>query len=102
MTVMARKLAISPNKRLKGNMKERKETVRAHQKLLRKINAVDFGGATWSKGDSAVFNPICVEVAHKDGIVALRDSKYPSAQLRFTRQEWEAFVSGVNKGKFVF
>lgn len=43
----------------------------------------------------------CVEVAITGQGVALRDSKDPhSPILRFSRQEWEAFVAGVNNGEF--
>lgn len=43
----------------------------------------------------------CVEVAVGDGIVAVRDSKVvPGPVLRFTVEEWEAFVHGVRAGEF--
>lgn len=35
--------------------------------------------------------------------IALRDSKDPQGPvLRFTRQEWDAFVAGVGAGDFAF
>jgi hypothetical protein len=44
----------------------------------------------------------CVEVALIGQEVALRDSKDPSGPvLRFTRQEWNAFVAGVEAGDFI-
>jgi Domain of unknown function (DUF397) len=43
----------------------------------------------------------CVEVAFHEGDVVLRDSKNPDGPvLHFTRQEWEAFVAGVEDGDF--
>lgn len=44
----------------------------------------------------------CVEVAFPNGDeVWVRDSKDPDgAMLRFTRQEWSAFVAGVRHGEF--
>lgn len=43
----------------------------------------------------------CVEVAHADdGDVVLRDSKEPVVVLRFTSDEWSAFVRGVVAGEF--
>lgn len=43
----------------------------------------------------------CVEVAIGDCEVAVRDSKDPNkAQLRFTREEWRAFLKGVGNGEF--
>jgi Domain of unknown function (DUF397) len=45
----------------------------------------------------------CVEVAVVDGGVLVRDSKNPDrAPLTFTREEWTAFVEGVNLGEFSF
>ena len=76
--------------------------LREHNRLAKRLHTTDFSKATWCKsGDSAVFSPICVEVAHKNGIVAVRDNKDLSiAPLRFTSTEWKAFVSGVKKGQF--
>jgi hypothetical protein len=42
----------------------------------------------------------CVEVAQADGEVLVRDSKDPAAALRFTADEWAAFVAGVRAGEF--
>ena len=42
----------------------------------------------------------CVEVAAKDGIVAVRDTKNPGHLLYFSTAEWEAFIGGVKSGEF--
>lgn len=43
----------------------------------------------------------CVEVAHHDGLILVRDTKDRSkAPHRFTRTEWEAFTAGVRAGEF--
>lgn len=44
----------------------------------------------------------CVEIAHTAlGNVAVRDAKESHGpSLRFTRSEWQAFVSGVKSGEF--
>jgi hypothetical protein len=44
----------------------------------------------------------CVEVAHlPEGGVAVRDSKDRSRAPHFyTRQEWDAFLTGVKRGEF--
>lgn len=43
----------------------------------------------------------CVEVAFDGDHVLVRDSKDPdSPVLRFTRDEWTAFVAGVKDGDF--
>ncbi|MEU8006469.1 DUF397 domain-containing protein [Catellatospora sp. NPDC049111] len=45
----------------------------------------------------------CIEVAMIDSNIALRDSKNPEGPvLQFTREEWDAFVAGVEAGDFVF
>jgi hypothetical protein len=43
----------------------------------------------------------CVEVARDGDGVLVRDSKDPAAApLRFTADEWAAFVAGVRAGEF--
>lgn len=43
----------------------------------------------------------CVEVgALPGGVVAVRDTKDRGKELRFTTEEWSAFVSGVKAGEF--
>lgn len=45
----------------------------------------------------------CVAVAHKDGIIAVRDTKdFNKATLQFTKEEWQVFVAGVKNGEFDF
>ncbi len=45
----------------------------------------------------------CVEVSKTDDTYLLRDSKdRDGAILRFTQDEWDAFVAGVTAGDFVF
>jgi hypothetical protein len=45
----------------------------------------------------------CVEVAQFQDSYLFRDSKDPDGPvLRFTREEWDAFVSGVRAGDFEF
>ena len=47
-------------------------------------------------------NGNCVEVAHRDGQVWVRDSKLGDASpvLKFTAGEFAAFVDGVRGGEF--
>jgi hypothetical protein len=43
----------------------------------------------------------CLEVAAHDGEVRIRDSKDPhSPVLRFTAEEWDAFLLGAKAGEF--
>jgi hypothetical protein len=45
----------------------------------------------------------CVEVAHAEDRVLLRDSKQPAvAPLEFTTAEWAAFLAGARGGEFDF
>ena len=45
----------------------------------------------------------CVEVAQDGEQFLIRDSKRPEvAPLTFTKDEWDAFVQGVNAGEFSF
>lgn len=45
----------------------------------------------------------CVTVAHKNDIIAVRDTKDASKMtLQFTKDEWQAFIAGVKKGEFDF
>lgn len=44
----------------------------------------------------------CVEVATVEDFVMVRDSKDPQGSvLRFTPEEWRAFLEGVNVGEFI-
>jgi hypothetical protein len=61
---------------------------------------VDPATATWTKSSHS-HNNGCVEVAHGDDLVAVRDSKDPSGPvLLFTPKEWRAFLAGVRDGEF--
>ena len=56
--------------------------------------------ATWHKSSHSSQNG-CVEVAHGDDLIAVRDSKDPSGPvLLFTPLEWRAFLAGVRDWEF--
>jgi hypothetical protein len=45
----------------------------------------------------------CVEVAQRDGMIVMRDSKQPHGRvLHYTAEEWQSFVRGVKAGEFDF
>jgi hypothetical protein len=56
----------------------------------------------WAKSSYSNTGANCVEVARTSlRHVAIRDSKDPGGpKLRFTPDEWTAFVSGIRSGEF--
>jgi hypothetical protein len=61
---------------------------------------VDLAGAAWRKSSRSESNG-CVEIAFLNGQIAVRDSKDRSGpMLRFSHNEWEAFLAGVRAGEF--
>ncbi|GAA1870859.1 hypothetical protein GCM10009836_59420 [Pseudonocardia ailaonensis] len=45
----------------------------------------------------------CVEVTRtSDGMIRIRNSTEPDQSLRFSREEWSAFLVGVRGGEFDF
>ena len=57
---------------------------------------------SWIKSSFSLAQGSCVEVASlPDGGVGVRDSKDPSGPvLRFTPDEWHAFLGGARNGEF--
>jgi hypothetical protein len=61
---------------------------------------MDVSPAVWRKSSYSV-DGNCVEVAFEDHHVAVRDSKNRNGPMvRFTPDEWDAFLSGVRDGEF--
>jgi hypothetical protein len=60
------------------------------------------GSTSWVKSSLSFANSNCVEVANLPGRhVGVRDSKAPEdLVLRFTPDEWRAFLGGVRMGEF--
>ena len=58
--------------------------------------------AQWFKSSLSFSNGNCVEVANLGGgEIGVRDSKSPEGSiLRFTSDEWQAFIGGVRNGEF--
>ena len=59
-------------------------------------------GSYWIKSSLSYSNSNCVEVANlPDGQIGVRHSKASEgAVLRFTSDEWHAFLGGVRNGEF--
>ena len=57
---------------------------------------------TWIKSSLSFSNGNCVEVADlPDGTVGIRNSRDTDGPvLRFTRDEWVAFLAGAQRGEF--
>ncbi len=60
------------------------------------------GSLAWRKATASAGNGACVEVAPiDDGGVAVSDSKDPAGPiLRYTANEWKAFLLGAKQGEF--
>ena len=59
-------------------------------------------GLTWVKSSLSFSNGNCVEVASlPDGEIGVRNSRdAEGAVLRFTSDEWQAFIGGARNGEF--
>jgi hypothetical protein len=69
---------------------------------LRDFSARPGSGSYWVKSSLSFSNGNCVEVANlPDGRVGVRHSRDTMGPiLRFTPDEWHAFVGGVRNGEF--
>ncbi|WP_280467120.1 DUF397 domain-containing protein [Nocardia cyriacigeorgica] len=62
---------------------------------------VDLSGAQWFKSSRSTGSQECVEVAHVDAGVGVRDSKNPTGPaLVFTTAEWAGFTAALRRGEF--
>ena len=62
----------------------------------------EYSGFDWVKSSLSFANGNCVEVASlPGGEIGVRNSRDPGGLiLRFTPDEWKAFVGGVRNGEF--
>ncbi|MBF6083352.1 DUF397 domain-containing protein [Nocardia cyriacigeorgica] len=62
--------------------------------------SVDLSGARWFKSSHSSGSQECVEVAHVDAGVGVRDSKNPTGPaLVFTPVAWGGFTAAVRRGE---
>jgi hypothetical protein len=66
------------------------------------MSEIEGPAPVWVKSSLSFANGNCVEVSDFDGgNVGVRNSRDPAgAVLRFTPDEWHAFIGGVHKGEF--
>ena len=70
--------------------------------MARTLTGTAIAGSTWVKSSLSFANGNCVEVSElPGGAVAVRNSRdREGAVLRFTPDEWQAFLGGVRNGEF--
>jgi hypothetical protein len=57
--------------------------------------------ARWIKSSHSSGSQECVEVAHLDGMIGVRDSKDPSGPaLVYTPAAWDGFTAALRRGQF--
>lgn len=58
-------------------------------------------GLVWQKARKSIGNGACVEVAHAEDAIVVRDSKDPHGPvLTYTKAEFSAFLHGAKQGEF--
>jgi hypothetical protein len=63
--------------------------------------AANDSNLAWRKASASLTNGSCVELAPYSNGVAVRDSKDPDGPvLRYTPDEWRAFLDGAKNGEF--
>jgi len=74
-------------------------TIQADDK--RELRKIKFKDSDFRKASGTLMRRICVMVAHKDGAIAVRDSKDASRKtLIFNKKEWGVFIKSVKAGEF--
>jgi hypothetical protein len=65
------------------------------------MDELDLSPTQWRKSSYSSANGQCVEVAHLDQALTVRDSKDSEGpKLAFSAQAWAAFVQGIKLGEF--
>ena len=70
--------------------------------MAKSLAGTTMAGSTWVKSSLSYANGNCVEVSDlPEGTIGVRNSRdRDGAVLRFTPDEWYAFLSGVRMGEF--
>lgn len=66
------------------------------------VSPGDHDSPRWVKSSLSFANGNCIQIAELDGgAIGVRNSRDPDGPvLRFTRDEWKAFVGGARLGEF--
>ncbi|MBB5123091.1 hypothetical protein AF335_28960 [Streptomyces eurocidicus] len=63
------------------------------------LTSQDMTNAVWTKSERSHNGADCIEVAHIDGGVAIRNSNLPDQVIFAFTSEWDAFTGGVQDGQ---
>ena len=66
-----------------------------------RLNAAIRGAQPQWRRSKFCANNECVEIASLNGVIMLRNSARPRTVIRYTPDEWRAFVRGLEAGNFV-
>jgi hypothetical protein len=65
-----------------------------------KTATIEINGVVYQKSSYSNSSQLCVGVAHKNNDVLVINTKTQDLVLRFTREEWRAFIAGVKANEF--
>lgn len=61
---------------------------------------IEINGVLYRKSSCSNSSQLCVGVAYKDNDVLVVNTNTQDLVLRFTREEWRAFIAGVKANEF--
>ena len=64
------------------------------------MKAPEQTGHRWIKAQKSIGTGACVELAIDGELIALRNSRHPEVEIRYTRAELDAFLDGAKRGEF--
>ena len=68
--------------------------------MLEKGKTIEINGVVYLKSSCSNSSQLCVGVAYKDNDVLVINTNTQGLVLRFTKDEWRAFLSGVKANEF--
>ena len=67
---------------------------------MTKATTIEINGVVYKKSSRSNSSQLCVGVAFKNDDVLVLNTNTRDLVLRFTREEWRAFVAGVKANEF--